>query len=177
MDIVNEMVGAFDGPINLEAVSRNPKDIVAEARKLCEISDKIIVKIPLTKEGLEAANSLRKEHIRTNLTLVFSPCQALLAAKAGASYVSPFIGRLDNVGHDGLQLIRDIMRIYSNYKFNTEVIAAAIRSPVHVIEAAKTGTHAVTASFEILEKLFHHPLTDSGLDEFLADWEKVRKRD
>lgn len=175
-EIVKKMVELVDGPIHLEAVSQNANNIVDEAKKLCEISEKIVVKIPVTQVGLEAANLLHKEHVQTNLTLIFSPCQALLAAKAGASYVSPFIGRLDDVSYDGIPLIHDIMRIYGNYRFNTEVVAAAIRNPVHILEAAKIGAHAVTANFEILDKLFNHPLTGSGLHKFLVDWEQVSKR-
>lgn len=175
-DIVEEIVKIVDGPISVEAVSLRSDEIIVEARKLVGISGNIVVKVPVIKEGLKAVKTLSKEGVKTNVTLVFSPNQALLAAKAGATYVSPFVGRLDNVGQDGMQLVRDILQIYNNYSFKTKVITAAIRTPIHVLEAAKAGSHVATASFDILNKLFHHPLTDTGLETFLADWKKVKKR-
>jgi len=174
-DIIEDIVKIVDGPISVEAVSLNSDEIVVEARKLAGISDKIVVKVPVIKEGLKAVKTLSKEDVKTNVTLVFSPNQALLAAKVGATYVSPFVGRLDNIGQDGMQPVRDILQIYNNYSFKTKVITAAIRTPIHVLEAAKAGSHVATASFDILNKLFHHPLTDTGLETFLADWKKVKK--
>jgi transaldolase len=173
-DIIEDIVKIVDGPISVEAVSLNSDEIIVEARKLAGISDKIVVKVPVIKEGLKAVKTLNKEDIKTNVTLVFSVNQALLAAKAGATYVSPFVGRLDNVGQEGIQMVRDILQVYNNYGFKTRVITAAIRTPIHVLEAAKTGSHVATASFDILTKLFNHSLTDTGLEAFLTDWKKVK---
>jgi len=147
--------------------------MIEEARKLAKIGKNITIKIPLTKEGLKAVKVLAKEGIKTNVTLCFSPTQALLAAKAGATYISPFIGRLDDISHTGMELIRDIKEIYTNYGIKTEIIVASVRHPLHVLEAAKIGADIATIPFAVIEKLFKHPLTDIGIAHFLKDWESV----
>jgi transaldolase len=150
--------------------------MVKEARELSKIHKNVIVKIPMTSEGLKAVKLLSREGIRTNVTLVFSPNQALLAAKAGATYVSPFVGRLDDISHDGMDLVRDIVTILKNYGFKTQVIAASMRHPVHVTEAALAGAHIATVPYEVLKKMLKHNLTDEGIQKFLKDWEKVPKK-
>jgi transaldolase len=162
-----------DGPVSLETVSLDTEGMVKEGRFLAELGDNVVVKIPMTKEGMKAVNILEEEGIPTNVTLIFSPMQALIAAKAGASYVSPFIGRLDDISTDGMNLIRDIRTIFDNYGYETEIIAASIRHPIHVLEAAKAGADIATIPFNVLEALFKHPLTDIGIEKFLKDWEKV----
>ncbi len=175
-DIVNDICGIIDGPINVEAISHRAEGLVAEARELAKINPKkIVVKIPMTLEGMKAVKELSIEGIKTNVTLVFSPVQALLAAKAGATYVSPFIGRLDDISHIGMDLIEQIMTIFDNYKIPTEVIVASIRHPVHILDAALIGAHISTVPFKIIEQLPKHPLTDIGIEKFLKDWEKVPK--
>jgi transaldolase len=146
-----------------------------ESLKLASYGDNVVVKIPMTADGLKAVNALTKKNIKTNVTLIFSANQALLASKAGATYVSPFIGRLDDIGHDGLSLISDIVQIFSGYDFSTQVLVASIRHPIHVIESAKLGADVVTLPPEILQKMIHHTLTDKGLDIFLNDWAKLKK--
>ena len=175
-DIVNDICGIIDGPINVEAISHRAEGLVTEARELAKINPKkIVVKIPMTLEGMKAVKELSAEGIKTNVTLVFSPVQALLAAKAGATYVSPFIGRLDDISHIGMDLIEQIMTIFDNYKIPTEVIVASIRHPVHILDAALIGAHISTVPFKIIEQLPKHPLTDIGIEKFLKDWEKVPK--
>ena len=174
-EVVEEIFSIVDGPISAEAVSPDAKGMVKEGRELVKIHDNINIKIPMTSEGLKAVKELSARDIRTNVTLVFSPNQALLAAKAGATYVSPFIGRLDDAGHEGMQIVHDIVQIYLNYAFDTEVIVASVRHPVHVVEAAKTGAHICTVPWKVLQLMVKHPLTDIGIDKFLADWEEVPK--
>ncbi len=173
MDVVKEILSLVDGPVSLETVSLDTEGMVKEGRFLAELGDNVVVKIPMTKEGMKAVNILEEEGIPTNVTLIFSPMQALIAAKAGASYVSPFIGRLDDISTDGMNLIRDIRTIFDNYGYETEIIAASIRHPIHVLEAAKAGADIATIPFNVLESLFKHPLTDIGIERFLKDWEKV----
>jgi transaldolase len=173
MDVVKDILSIVDGPVSLETVSLDTEGMVKEGRFLAELGDNVVVKIPMTKEGMKAVNILEEEGIPTNVTLIFSPMQALVAAKAGASYVSPFIGRLDDISTDGMNLVRDIRIIFDNYGYETEIIAASIRHPIHVLEAAKAGADIATIPFNVLEALFKHPLTDIGIDKFLKDWEKV----
>lgn len=173
---VEEICRVVDGPISAEAVSTDAEGMIREARELSKIHKNIVVKIPMTEEGLKAVKVLSKEGIKTNVTLVFSPNQALLAAKAGATYVSPFVGRLDDISHDGMDLVRTIVTIFRNYGYKTEVIAASIRHPVHVTEAALAGAHIATVPYEVLKKMVRHNLTDEGIQKFLKDWEKVPKR-
>ena len=174
-EIVDEICTIIDGPISVEAVSMECGEMVKEARELARIHPNIVVKIPLIKEGLKAVKILSKENIRSNVTLCFSPSQALLAAKAGASFVSPFIGRLDDISHIGMDLVRDIRTIYDNYGFGTQIIVASIRHPLHVVDAALSGADIATIPFKVIERLITHPLTDIGIERFLKDWEKVPK--
>ena len=160
----------IDGPVNGEVVSTDFEGMMREGHDLVAIHPNIVVKIPMTRDGLRACKSFTDEGIKTNVTLCFSAAQALLAAKAGASFVSPFVGRLDDVGQDGMELISEITEIYSNYDFTTEVLVASVRHPIHVTQAARMGAHVATMPFKILEQLFKHPLTDSGLDKFVKDW-------
>jgi transaldolase len=176
MQIVKEICQIVDGPISLEAVSTQSNEMIKEARDLAKIHPNVVVKIPMIREGLLATNQLSKEGIRVNMTLVFSPAQALLAAKAGASYVSPFVGRLDDISHVGMDLVEQILTIYDNYDFETEVIVASIRNPLHVLEAALIGADIATIPFKVIEQLLKHPLTDVGVERFLKDWEKVGKK-
>ncbi|MBZ0220915.1 MAG: fructose-6-phosphate aldolase [Candidatus Methylomirabilis sp.] len=172
---IREICSIIDGPVSAEAVSLDASGMISEARELSKIHKNVVVKVPMTLEGLKAVKAVSKDGIKTNVTLVFSPVQALMAAKAGATYVSPFIGRLDDISHVGMDLIAQILEIYSNYGFTTEVIAASIRHPVHVLESAVMGAHVATIPFKVLEQLSKHPLTDSGIERFLKDWEKVPK--
>jgi transaldolase len=174
-DLVTEIVQIADFPISIEAVSTEAEAIVKEARELANIAPHIVVKIPIIEEGLKAVKILSREGVKTNVTLAFSANQALLAAKAGATYVSPFIGRLDDIGHEGMQVVRDIVQIYKNYDYKTQVIVASIRHPLHVIEAAKAGAHVATIPPDVLRRMMGHPLTDIGLQRFLEDWKKVEK--
>lgn len=167
--------GLVDNNVSAEVISTNYDGIIKEAHELAKIDDKIVVKVPMIPDGVKAIKTLSKEGIRTNCTLVFSAGQALLAAKAGASYVSPFIGRLDDISTDGMQLIRDLVEIYGNYDFHTEVLVASIRHPLHLIESAKLGADVATIPFSVIEQLFKHPLTDSGLKKFLSDHEASQK--
>lgn len=164
-----------DGPVSAEAVSSSADDLIAEARVLAAIDPNVVVKIPMTTDGMKAVHQLSNEGIKTNVTLVFSPLQALLAAKAGATYVSPFVGRLDDVGHKGMQVVEEILDVFSNYLFETEVIVASIRNPLHVLDAAKMGADIATIPFKVIDQLAKHPLTDVGIRSFLADWQKVEK--
>lgn len=174
-DLIKEICTIIDGPISAEAVSLDSKGMIAEARELSKIHKNIVVKIPMTLEGLKAVKTVSAEGIKTNVTLVFSPVQALMAAKAGASYVSPFVGRLDDISQPGMDSISQILDIFDNYGFKTEVIVASVRNPVHVLESAIMGAHVATIPFKVLEQLSRHPLTDIGIDRFLKDWEKVPK--
>ncbi len=172
-ELIEEICSVIDGPVSVEAVSMDTEGLIKEARELSRIHKNIVVKIPMTLEGLGAVRTLTREGIKTNVTLVFSPLQALLAAKAGATYISPFVGRLDDVAHTGMELVHQILDIYENYSFTTEVIVASIRNPLHVLDAALTGAHIATIPFKVLEQLSKHPLTDVGIERFLKDWEKV----
>ena len=174
-DVLREICGIVDGAISAEVVSTRADDMVAEGVELAKIHPNIYVKVPMTPEGLQATKRLRAQGIRVNMTLVFSSLQALLCAKVGATFVSHFIGRLDDQGQTGMDLIREILQIYRNYGFPTEVLVASIRHPIHVKEAALAGAHIATMPFSVMEKLPRHPLTDIGLERFLRDWEKVPK--
>lgn len=174
-DIVAEILTIVDGPINLEVVSTDAPGMVAEGRELAKLHKNVVVKIPLIAEGLKAVRLLHAEGIRTNVTLCFSAPQALLAAKAGASYISPFVGRLDDISHVGMDLVRQILTIYENYGYGTQVLAASLRTPVHFLEAALAGAHVSTLPPAVLRQLLKHPLTDAGLERFLADWKTVPK--
>lgn len=162
-------------PVSAEVVSLEHGQMVVEAKKLSAIDAHVVVKIPMTTDGLKAVKQLSEEGVRTNVTLVFSPLQALLAAKAGASYVSPFVGRLDDIAHVGMDLVEQIVEVYSNYLFETEIIVASVRNPLHVLEAAKMGADIATIPFKVIEQLARHPLTAAGLESFLKDWQKVEK--
>lgn len=173
--VVKEITAIVDGPVSAEAVSVNAPEMIKEARRLAAIHPNVVVKLPMTGEGLKAVKTLSAEGIKTNVTLVFSANQALLAALAGATYVSPFVGRLDDVGQEGMELVQDIMTIYENYGFATEVIAASIRNPLHVTQAALYGADIATIPYSVIMQMQKHPLTDKGIEKFLADWEKVPK--
>lgn len=175
-EVIREIAAIVDGPISAEVISLEAPKMVEEARVLAKIHPNVVIKVPMTKEGLKATKLLAAEGIKTNVTLVFSPNQAMLAAAAGATYVSPFVGRLDDVSHDGIQLVADISEIFGLYGIETEIIAASIRHPLHVIEAAKAGADIATVPFKVLEQMVKHPLTDQGIERFLADWEKVPKK-
>lgn len=170
--LLDEILAIVDGPVSAEVVATDHEGIVTEARELAAIHKNIVVKVPLIREGLKAVRQLTDEGINTNVTLCFSPTQALLAAKAGATYISPFIGRIDDVGTDGMDLIQQIVTIYQNYGYKTEVLAASIRHPMHVLQAAMIGADVATIPFKIIDQMFKHPLTDIGLKRFLDDWKK-----
>ena len=174
-EIIKEICEIVDGPISAEVVSTDTEGMLEEARKLAKIHNNIVVKIPMLVDGLKATRKLSEDGIKTNVTLVFSPLQALMAAKAGATYVSPFIGRLDDISQEGLLLVEQIVEIYSNYAFDTEIIVASIRNPLHVLESALMGADIATIPFNVLSKLAAHPLTDKGLKAFLDDWNKAKK--
>jgi len=171
--LLREICETVKGPVSMETTSRDAAGMIEEGRVFARLHPNIVVKCPLTKEGLKATRQLAGEQIRVNVTLCFSASQALLAAKAGASFVSPFVGRLDDISSDGMGLIRDIKAIYANYAFPTEILVASVRHPLHVVEAAKIGADIATLPFAVLEALVKHPLTAAGLDRFLADWEKL----
>jgi transaldolase len=174
-EIMKEIVKIVQGPVSLEVISTETNQIIEEAYILKRYGSNVIIKVPMIPDGLKAVKKLKEEGIETNVTLVFSANQALLAAKAGASYVSPFIGRLDDVGNDGMNLIRDIKQIFKNYQYDTKLLVASIRHPIHVIESAKSGADVVTLPPDILGKMFLHPLTDKGLQVFISDWENLKK--
>ncbi|NMC58588.1 MAG: fructose-6-phosphate aldolase [Candidatus Methanofastidiosa archaeon] len=176
-EIIQEICKIVDGPISAEVTCSDSKGIVEEAKKLSDIHKNIVVKVPLTKEGLKSVKELSKEGVKTNVTLVFSATQALLAAKAGASYVSPFVGRLDDISTDGMNLIAEILQIYRNYFFETEIIVASIRHPIHVLQAALIGADIATVPYDVLMKLINHPLTDIGIEKFMCDWKKVENKE
>lgn len=171
-EIVKEICGLVEGPVSAEVAATDTEGMLAEGRSLAAIADNVVVKLPLTWDGLKACRKLADDGILVNVTLCFSPAQALLAAKAGAAFISPFVGRLDDIGHDGMDLIRQIVEIYDNYDYATEVLVASVRSPGHVILAARMGADVCTLPPDVLKKLALHPLTDRGLDSFLADWKK-----
>ena len=175
-EVVKEILEEVDGPVSLETVSLDAEGMVKEGRLLAELGENVVVKIPMTPEGMKAVQTLEAEGIPTNVTLVFSPMQALIAAKAGASYVSPFVGRLDDISGEGMKLIREIKEIFYNYEVDTEIIVASVRHPMHVLEAALIGADICTMPFAVMEKLFKHPLTDRGIELFLKDWEKVPEK-
>jgi transaldolase len=174
-DVVKEILEAVPGPVSLEVVSLDAAGMVAEAKKLVEFGGNVVIKVPLTTEGLKATKILSGEGIDVNETLIFSPIQALMAAKAGAAYVSPFVGRLDDVAQNGMELVEQILSIFDNYGFSTEVIVASVRHPMHVLEAAMLGADIATIPFGVIAQLAKHPLTDAGIEKFLADWKKVPK--
>lgn len=174
-EVIKEICEIVDGPISAEVISTDTEGMVKEARHLAGIHDNIVVKIPMTVDGLKATRTLTGEGIKTNITLVFSPLQALMAAKAGATYVSPFVGRLDDLSHEGLLLVEQIVEIYSNYGYDTQIIVASVRNPLHVLDAAMMGADIATIPFNVLGKLAAHPLTDKGLKSFLDDWNKMKK--
>lgn len=172
VEIIKDICKIVDGPISAEVIALDAEGMVKEGRELASIHENIVIKIPMTTEGLKAVKKLADEKIRTNVTLIFSASQALMAAKAGASYASPFVGRLDDISQNGMDLISDIMNIYDNYGYATEVIVASIRNPIHVVDAALLGAHIATIPFKVIAQLARHPLTDLGMEQFLADWEK-----
>ncbi len=175
-DLLKEICSLVDGPVSAEVISLQSEVMVNEALELSKIAKNIVVKIPLVKEGLKAVKILSDKGIKTNVTLCFSPSQALLVAKAGADYISPFIGRLDDISQVGMDLIRDIKQIYSNYNFKTEIIVASVRNPLHVVDAAKIGADIATVPFAVIEQLIKHPLTDIGIQRFLEDYKKIPKK-
>ncbi|ODN31388.1 fructose-6-phosphate aldolase [Fervidobacterium thailandense] len=172
---IKEICEIVQGPVSAEVISLKFDEMVEEARRLAAIDEHVVVKIPMTPDGIKAVKVLSAEGIKTNVTLVFSPNQALIAAKAGATYVSPFIGRIDDNGNDGVRLLEEIMQIYANYGFDTQVIAASVRHPMHVVQAAMIGVDIATVPFDVLKKMFNHPLTDVGIKRFLEDWEKYKQ--
>jgi transaldolase len=174
-EIITEICSIVDGPISAEVISLETGGMVAEARELAKIHDNITIKVPMTVDGLKATRQLASEGIKTNVTLIFSPLQALMAAKAGATFVSPFVGRLDDLSQEGMLLVEQIVEIYSNYAYDTEVIVASIRNPLHVLDAALVGADISTIPFNVLSKLATHPLTDKGIQAFLDDWNKANK--
>ncbi len=174
-EVIKEIAEIVDGPISAEVISLDKDGMIKEARELAKIHRNIVIKIPMTAEGLKAVNVLSQEGIKTNVTLIFSPNQALLAAKAGASYVSPFIGRLDDISNEGMEIVQDIVHIYVIHSIYTKVIAASIRNPMHVIEAAKAGAHIATIPYNVFKQMVNHPLTDIGIERFLKDWEGLKK--
>jgi len=172
--LLDEILTIVDGPISAEVVSTEYDGIIREAADLAKIHKNIVIKVPLIKEGLKAVRTLSEKDVKTNVTLCFSPSQALLAAKAGASYISPFVGRLDDISTNGMELISQIIQIYRNYNYTTEVLVASIRHPLHFVEAALLGADVCTMPFDVINKLFNHPLTDLGLEKFLSDWNKLQ---
>jgi transaldolase len=173
--VIKEILETVDGPVSLEVIAKDAEGMCKEARKLAALGNNAIIKIPMTEEGIKAVRTLSLEGIKTNVTLIFQPIQALIAAKAGATYVSPFIGRLDDLAQKGMTIIDDICKIFFNYGLETEVIVASIRNPVHVLDAALIGADIATIPFNVLKQLMNHPLTDIGLEKFLKDWEGLQK--
>jgi len=176
IDIIKEICSIVDGPVSAEVISLKYQGMIDEARNLAKISDNIVIKIPMTIEGLKAVKTLSNENIKTNVTLVFSALQALMAAKAGATYASPFVGRLDDLAQNGMELIENIADIYSNYGFTTEIIVASIRNPLHVLNSALIGADIATIPYNVLNKLASHHMTDKGIDAFMADWKKKENK-
>lgn len=175
-EVVKEITDIVDGPISAEVISLEHLKMIEEAKELAKIHKNIVIKIPMTQEGLKAVKFLNSIDIKTNVTLIFSATQALLAARAGATYVSPFLGRLDDIGADGVGLVKDIVEIFNKHNIKTEIISASIRNPIHVIEAAKAGSHIATVPYKIIIQMINHPLTDIGIERFLKDWEAVPKK-
>ncbi|MGI6558406.1 MAG: fructose-6-phosphate aldolase [Limnochordia bacterium] len=175
-EVVNEICSIVDGPISAEVISMDAEGMIREAEEIAAWHPNIVIKVPMIPEGLKATKVLSEKGIKTNLTLIFSASQALLAARAGATYVSPFIGRLDDISTEGMDLIRDIAEIFAVHDIESQIIAASVRHPIHVIEAARAGAHIATVPFKVLQQLCKHPLTDQGIERFLADWEKVPKK-
>lgn len=175
-EVIEKISKIVSGPVSAEVLSTDSKGMVKEAKELVQLGENVVIKIPMTKEGLKACNELRCENIKTNVTLIFSANQALLAAKAGASYVSPFVGRLDDICNDGISLVSDIVEIFKTYDIKTEVISASVRHPMHVIKSADAGADIATIPYEVLMKMLKHPLTDMGIDRFLKDWEEVKEK-
>jgi transaldolase len=175
LEVYREICDIVDGPISLETITLTAKEMVPEGRALAKIHKNVVVKVPITKEGLKAVKEFTAEGIKTNVTVTFSPLQAMLAAKCGATYISPFVGRLDAIGQFGMEVVRQIKTIYTNYGFKTQVLTAAVRHPTHVLEAALAGSDVCTMAYDVLEQLYQHPLTDIGIDIFLKDWAKVPK--
>lgn len=175
-EVVKEIAGIVDGPISAEVISLDKEGMLKEARELAKIHPNIIIKIPMTKEGLKAVKVLDNEGIKTNVTLIFSANQALLAARAGATYVSPFVGRLDDIGNEGIYIIEDIVEVFNMHNINTEIIAASIRHPIHVLDAAKAGAHISTIPYKVFVQMLTHPLTNSGIDKFLKDWDSLKNK-
>jgi transaldolase len=173
--LIEEICSVVDGPISVETCSMKGDEMVRDGEEWAKLHRNITIKVPMTTEGLKATRVLSGKGIKTNVTLVFTPVQAMLAAKAGATFVSPFIGRLDDIGAQGMDIIRDTLRIYQNYQFKTEVIVASVRHPIHVLDAARLGAHIATVPFKVIELLTKHPLTSAGIDKFLEDWQKVPK--
>ena len=174
--VIRDILDIVDGPVSLEVISLDAEGMVREGRKLAKLGSNVVVKVPMTEEGLKATRIFANEGIRINQTLVFSPLQALMAAKAGAAYVSPFVGRLDDIAHDGMEIVDQIITIFDNYGYDTEVIVASVRHPRHVLEAALMGADIATIPFKVIAQLAKHPLTDKGSEAFLADWKKVPKK-
>jgi transaldolase len=174
--IITEILSIVDGPVSVEAVSTDSEGMIKEAKAFSKMGKNVVVKIPMTEEGLKAVKALSKAGIKTNMTLIFSANQALLAAKAGATYVSPFIGRLDDIGHDGMQVVRDMVQIFRIHNLKTQIIVASVRHPMHVVEAAKTGAEIATVPFKILQQMTRHQLTDAGIERFLADWKAFAEK-
>ena len=175
--LLDEILEIVDGPVSAEVISTDYNGIMKEARVYADIHENIVVKVPLIKEGLKAVKTLTEENINTNVTLCFSPSQALMAAKAGASYISPFVGRVDDISTSGMDLISQIVQIYRNYNFDTKVLVASIRHPLHLVEAALMGADVCTMPFSVIDKLFNHPLTDIGLEKFISDWKKLTEKE
>ena len=175
-DTILEICNTVDGPVSVEVVATDMRGMLQEAGEFATWHKNVVIKLPTTREGLKACKRLSSEGVKTNLTLCFSPNQALLVAKAGATYVSPFVGRLDDISHVGMDLVRQTLQIYRNYGYETQVLAASLRHPLHVVDAAMAGAHVGTMPFKVLELMFKHPLTDRGLEQFLKDWEKVKSQ-
>lgn len=173
--VLREILETVPGPVSLEVISLKSDGMCEEARKLASLGENAVIKIPMTEDGIKAVRTLTNEGIKTNVTLIFQPVQALIAAKAGATYVSPFIGRLDDISQRGMEIIDDTCKIFFNYGFETEIIVASIRNPVHVLDAALIGADIATIPFNVLKQLMNHPLTDIGLEKFLKDWESIKK--
>ncbi len=172
---INEICEMVDGPVSAEVVATQWREMVEEGRELAAVHENVVVKVPVGVEGLRASKALHEENVDTNVTLIFSPAQAMLAAKAGASFVSPFVGRLDDISNPGMEMVRDIVRIFQNYDYAAQVLVASIRTPIHLLEAAKMGADVATAPFHVIAQLLKHPLTDMGLEKFLADWRQANE--
>ena len=173
--LIKEIVSVVPGPVSVEVTATDSEEMIKQAQEYAKISENVVIKVPINLEGLKVVKRLSNLNIKTNVTLIFSTSQALLAAKAGATYVSPFVGRIDDISGNGMELVEDIMRVYDNYAIDTEVIVASVRHPLHFVQAALIGAHIATIPFDTLAKLLNHPLTDIGMERFLDDWKKVKK--